>query len=51
MAGQRRRREFSEAFEREAVERARASGLTIVAVATELGLHETPRPALDPEAR
>jgi transposase len=37
----RRRREVPEAFEREAVERARTSGLTIIAVADELGLHET----------
>ena len=41
MTGQRRRREFPEAFEREAVERVRASGMTIIAVANELGLHET----------
>ena len=41
MAGQRRRREFSEAFKREAVERVRTSGMTIIAVAEELGLHET----------
>ena len=37
----RRRREFPEAFKREAVERARTSGMTIIAVAEELGLHET----------
>ena len=37
----RRRREFPEAFEREAVERVRTSGMTIIAVAEELGLHET----------
>lgn len=37
----RRRREFPEAFNREAVERVRTSGLTIVAVADERGLHET----------
>ena len=37
----RRRREFPEAFKREAVERVRTSGMTIVAVAEELGLHET----------
>ena len=41
MVGQRRRREFPEAFKREAVERVRTSGLTIIAVANELGLHET----------
>ena len=41
MTGQRRRREFPETFKREAVERVRTSGLTIVAVAEELGLHET----------
>lgn len=41
MAGQRRRREFPEAFKREAVERARTSGLTIMAVADELDVHET----------
>ena len=49
MTGQRRRREFPEAFKREAVERVRTGGMTIVAVADELGLHETPRTALDPE--
>ena len=37
----RRRREFPEAFKREAVERVRTSGLTIIAVAEEFGLHET----------
>ena len=37
----RRRREFPEAFKREAVERVRTSGMTIIAVADELGLHET----------
>ena len=37
----RRRREFPEAFKREAVDRVRTSGMTIVAVAEELGLHET----------
>ena len=37
----RRRREFPEAFKREAVERVRTSGMTIIAVAEELGLHET----------
>ena len=41
MTGQRRRREFPEAFKREAVDRVRTSGMTIVAVAEELGLHET----------
>ena len=41
MTGQRRRREFPEAFKREAVERVRTSGMTIIAVANELGLHET----------
>ena len=41
MTGQRRRREFSEAFKREAVERVRTSGMTIIAVAEDLGLHET----------
>ena len=41
MTGQRRRRKFPEAFKREAVERVRASGMTIIAVANELGLHET----------
>ena len=41
MTGQRRRREFPEAFKREAVERVRTSGMTIIAVADELGLHET----------
>ncbi|WP_106160474.1 transposase [Hasllibacter halocynthiae] len=37
----RNRRVFADAFKREAVERARTSGMTIVAVAEELGLHET----------
>ena len=37
----RRRRVFPEAFKSEAVERVRTSGMTIVAVAEELGLHET----------
>ena len=37
----RRRREFPEAFKREAVEQVRTSGMTIIAVAGELGLHET----------
>ena len=37
----RRRREFPEAFKREAVERVRTSGMTIIAVAEDLGLHET----------
>ena len=37
----RRRRVFPEAFKREAVDRVRTSGMTIVAVAEELGLHET----------
>jgi transposase len=32
---------FPEAFKREAVERARTSGLSIKAVAVELGVHET----------
>lgn len=32
---------FPDAFKREAVERVRTSGMTIVAVAEELGLHET----------
>ena len=34
-------RRSPEAFKREAVERVRTSGLTIIAVAEELGLHET----------
>lgn len=38
---ERRRRVFPEAFKREAVERVAASGLPIVRVAEELGLHET----------
>lgn len=38
---ERKRRVFPVVFEREAVERVRASGMTIVAVADELGLHET----------
>jgi transposase len=37
----RKRRVFPEAFKREAVERVRTSGMTIIAVAVELGLHET----------
>ena len=41
MVGQRRRWEFPEAFKREAVERMRTSGMTIIAVADELDLHET----------
>ena len=41
MGERRRRREFPEAFEREAVERVRTSGMTIIAVAGELALHET----------
>ena len=41
MAGRRRRRGFSEGFEREAVERVRASGMLVIAVADGLGLHET----------
>ena len=36
-----KRRHFPDAFKREAVERARTSGLTIIQVAEELGLHET----------
>jgi Transposase len=36
-----KRRHFPDAFKREALERARASGLTIMRVAEELGLHET----------
>ena len=40
-APSRRRRTFPEAFKREAAERAETSGLTIVAVANELGVHET----------
>ena len=36
-----KRRHFPDAFEREAVERARPSGLTIIEVAEEPGLHET----------
>ena len=36
-----KRRRFPDAFEREAVDRARTSGLTILQVAEELGLHET----------
>lgn len=38
---ERRRRLFAETFKREAVERVRTSGLPIVRVAEELGLHET----------
>lgn len=34
-------RQFPESFERQAVERAASSGLPIVRVAEELGLHET----------
>jgi transposase len=41
MTGQRKRREFPEAFKREAVERVLTSGLTILAVAKELDVHET----------
>lgn len=41
MTGQRKRREFPEAFGRQAVERVRTSGLTIIAVAQELDVHET----------
>lgn len=37
----RKRRHFPDAFKREAVDRARTSGLTIIQVAEELGLHET----------
>ena len=36
-----KRRVFPEAFKREAVERVRSSGLTVGAVAVELGLHDT----------
>jgi transposase len=36
-----KRRHFPDAFKREAVNRARTSGLTIIEVAEELGLHET----------
>ena len=36
-----KRRHFPDAFKREAVDRARTSGLTIIQVAEELGLHET----------
>jgi len=38
---ERKRRVFPDAFKREAVERVRTSGMTIIAVAEELGLHET----------
>ena len=38
---ERKRRVFPEAFKREAVERVRTSGVPIVRVAEELGLHET----------
>jgi transposase len=38
---ERRRRVFPETFKREAVDRVRTSGLPIVRVAQELGLHET----------
>lgn len=41
MTGQRRRREFPEAFKRQAVERVRTSGLSNIAVAKELDVHET----------
>ncbi len=37
----RKRRHFPDAFKREAVERVRTSGVTIIEVAEELGLHET----------
>jgi len=36
-----KRRHVSDAFKREAVDRARTSGLTIMQVAEELGLQET----------
>ena len=36
-----KRRHFADAFKREAVDRVRTSGLTIIQVAEELGLHET----------
>ena len=36
-----KRRRFPDAFKREAVDRARTSGLTILQMAEELGLHET----------
>ena len=36
-----KRRRFPDAFKREAVDRVRTSGLTIIQVADELGLHET----------
>ena len=38
---ERKRRIFPEAFKREAVERVRTSGVPIIRVAEELGLHET----------
>jgi transposase len=38
---ERKRRVFPDAFKREAVERVRTSGMTFMAVAEELGLHET----------
>lgn len=38
---ERKRRVFPDAFKLEAVERVRTSGMTIIAVAEELGLHET----------
>ena len=38
---ERKRRIFPDTFKREAVERVRTSGMTIIAVAEELGLHET----------
>ena len=38
---ERKRRVFPDTFKREAVERVRTSGMTIIAVVEELGLHET----------
>ena len=38
---ERKRRVFPDVFKREAVERVRTSGMAIVVVAEELGLHET----------
>lgn len=38
---EKRRRYFPDEFKRQAVERARTSGLTIMDVAAELGIHET----------
>lgn len=38
---ERKRRVFPDSFKREAVERVRTSGMTIISVAEELGLHET----------